>query len=57
MPIFQDISENMVGWHHLNYFNCLAINHNMHKLFTFPGLFFELQFKVTELVLNFKTLK
>lgn len=39
MPILQNISENMVGWHHLNYFNCFAISHNMHKLFTFSGLF------------------
>lgn len=50
MPILQNISENMVGWHYLNYFNCFAINHNMHQLIMFSGLFCELQFKVTELL-------
>lgn len=40
----------MVGWHHLNYFNCFAINRKMHKLFTFSGLFRELHFEVTELL-------
>lgn len=55
MPILQNISENMVGWHYLNYFNCFAINHNMHQVCMFSGLFCDLQFKVTEL-LNFNTL-